>query len=207
MNASYESFERIGVPTCVVNQHGRIVSWNHSAAEFFHRPAAEALGSDWHTVVKTVETSGCCALCRTRQAMDNGEVTRPVEVTLSIYTHHEPAVVVPVPLPTALDGTLGFLILRREPAPAPAPIAPEPIPFQPRVRQLDGDRIIESLSPREREILRCVVDGLDARSIAARVGVTHATARNYVQRILTKLGVRNKAEAVNVALSYHLLAS
>jgi DNA-binding NarL/FixJ family response regulator len=75
------------------------------------------------------------------------------------------------------------------------------------VRNLGEDRIIENLTARERDILSCVVEGYDARTIASRLGISHATARNYVQRILTKLGARNKAEAVNVALTYNLLAS
>jgi DNA-binding NarL/FixJ family response regulator len=67
--------------------------------------------------------------------------------------------------------------------------------------------MIDELTAREREILACVVDGLDARRIAAQLDISHATARNHVQRILNKLGVRNKAEAVSVALTYNLLAS
>jgi DNA-binding NarL/FixJ family response regulator len=76
-----------------------------------------------------------------------------------------------------------------------------------RVRHVDDDRILDELTARELEILACVVEGLDARSIAGTLGITHATARNYVQRVLMKLGARNKAEAVSVALTYNLLAS
>jgi DNA-binding NarL/FixJ family response regulator len=111
----------------------------------------------------------------------------------------------PVPL-SSNDDVLGFMILPAQPAAARAAGAPAPIPMSSRVVQLD-DRIVENLTHREREVLACVVEGCDARTIAQTVGITHATARNYVQRILTKLGARNKAEAVNVALRYNLIAS
>lgn len=82
-----------------------------------------------------------------------------------------------------------------------------PVSTHSRVRKLGNDHLIDELTPRERDILACIVDGYDARSIASDLGLSHATARNYVQRILAKLGVHNKAEAVSLALRYNLLAS
>jgi DNA-binding CsgD family transcriptional regulator len=205
MIGTIESFERVAVPVCSVNYHRRIVGWNRAAEEFFSIPAEDALGREWHSVVATVGAEGCCALCRTRRELREGATAGPVDVRLAVDGYHQCVTMLPVPL-SSNDDVLGFMILPAQPAAARAAGAPAPIPMSSRVVQLD-DRIVENLTHREREVLACVVEGCDARTIAQTVGITHATARNYVQRILTKLGARNKAEAVNVALRYNLIAS
>ena len=50
------------------------------------------------------------------------------------------------------------------------------------------------LSPREREVSALVARGLSNRDIAATLVVTEGSAANYVQRILTKLGFRSRAQ-------------
>jgi DNA-binding NarL/FixJ family response regulator len=56
--------------------------------------------------------------------------------------------------------------------------------------------VLERLTKRETEVLVLVSKGLDSRTIAARLGVSVATVRGHVQRILGKLGVHSKLEAV-----------
>jgi two-component system response regulator DesR len=55
------------------------------------------------------------------------------------------------------------------------------------------------LSPREREILAACVEGLSTADIATRLWLSEGTVRNRVSEILGKLGVRNRAEAVQIA--------
>lgn len=200
MIGTFAPLNGVGVPACVVDRNHRIIDWNDAAAEFFRVPAAVAVGREWHTVVHSVNGDGCCAVCRTRHAVRAGEAVMPAESTLSIEGYHERVIVVPVP---AADDVIHIFII----TPNELNGQSSPIRINSRVRQLSDDRMIDELTPREREVLACVVEGLDARSIASTVGITHATARNYVQRILSKLGVRNKAEAVSIALTYNLLAS
>jgi DNA-binding NarL/FixJ family response regulator len=52
------------------------------------------------------------------------------------------------------------------------------------------------LTPREAHVLRLLVDGLDTRALADRLGITPKTVRNQVSAVLTKLGVDNRAAAV-----------
>jgi PAS domain S-box-containing protein len=207
MKTAIESFERIGMPACVANQHGRFIEWNEAAAELFRLRADTVLGREWHNVITTVNTSGCCALCQTRRTLREGGVAMPLEVTLSIDGFHQHATMMPLPLRLDLDEAIGFMIVLPEASESSGGDFASPIPIQSRVRRLNDERIVDELTVREREVLACVVHGYDARGIAAQVGISHATARNYVQRILSKLGARNKAEAVNLALSYNLLAS
>jgi two-component system response regulator NreC len=62
-----------------------------------------------------------------------------------------------------------------------------------------------SLSPREREVLHLVVDGLSTKEIARRLEITVKTAENHRCRILEKLDVRNSAELVRYAMRKRLV--
>ena len=53
-----------------------------------------------------------------------------------------------------------------------------------------------SLTAREIEVLRLLADGFGTPALAARLGLSHATVRNHIQRLLAKLGVHNRLEAV-----------
>lgn len=208
MIGAIEWFARVAVPVCVVNSTQHIVAWNNAAEDYFDLDAEGVLGREWHSVIHTTGTFGCCALCRARSALLAGDLVAPVEVDVSVDGYHQRVTMLPVPLGFDVDQTIGFMIMAVGSVlvPAVAPVK-TPIPINSRVRHLSDDRIVENLTAREREVLACVIEGFDARTIAETIGITHATARNYVQRILTKLGARNKAEAVNVALRYNLLAS
>ncbi len=53
-----------------------------------------------------------------------------------------------------------------------------------------------SLSPRERQVLQLVADGLTNDQIAEHLGISDGTVKNHVTNIYTKLGVGARAEAV-----------
>ena len=65
----------------------------------------------------------------------------------------------------------------------------------------------ESLTAREREILRLIAGGLTTSAIADKLCISHTTVRNHIQHILVKLGAHSRLEAVTVAFGQHLLAS
>lgn len=59
--------------------------------------------------------------------------------------------------------------------------------------------LIDGLTPREREVLAVLAEGLDNRAIAAHLKITEETTRNHVSAIFGKLGVSNRAQAVALA--------
>jgi NarL family two-component system response regulator LiaR len=61
------------------------------------------------------------------------------------------------------------------------------------------------LTPREREVLTLLVEGLSNKEIAGRLGVSYSTSAAHVSSILGKLGAANRAEAVAVAIRHELV--
>jgi RNA polymerase sigma factor (sigma-70 family) len=60
----------------------------------------------------------------------------------------------------------------------------------------DVHQAVESLSPREREVLELVAEGSLFKEIAEKLGVSFGTVHTYCRRIYEKLHVRSRAQAV-----------
>ncbi|HOJ78440.1 MAG TPA: response regulator transcription factor [Bacillota bacterium] len=65
--------------------------------------------------------------------------------------------------------------------------------------------LMERLSPREREILPLVAQGLDNREIGKKLFISEKTAKNYITSIRKKLGLANRTQIALYALREGLI--
>lgn len=63
----------------------------------------------------------------------------------------------------------------------------------------------EQLTERERDVLRCMVDGLNNNEIAESLVVSLGTVKFHVSNIFHKLGVDSRVEAVKLAIEQKLV--
>jgi two-component system, NarL family, response regulator DevR len=68
--------------------------------------------------------------------------------------------------------------------------------YRESTRQHAGQALVETLTPRERQILAMMTHGTDNRTVAERLQISYATVRTHVRSILAKLGARSQLEAV-----------
>lgn len=69
----------------------------------------------------------------------------------------------------------------------------------------NGDGGGVTLTPREQDILRCLAEAVPTAGIAERLEISPVTVRNHTQRILQKLGVHSKLQAVVYAYRHELI--
>jgi two-component system response regulator DesR len=55
------------------------------------------------------------------------------------------------------------------------------------------------LTERECDVLRLTASGADPAEVAARLGLSYGTVRNYLAAAVTKLGARNRVDAIRLA--------
>ncbi len=77
-----------------------------------------------------------------------------------------------------------------------------------RMRPVSGtlpSAVLGALTPRETEVLRLVAEGMSNPEVARRLVVTEETVKTHVSRILAKLGLRDRTQAVVAAYESGLI--
>ena len=74
---------------------------------------------------------------------------------------------------------------------------PRPVPVPGQVAS--GETLPLGLTPRQMDVLRCIVRGLPNKAIAGELDVTESTVKAHITLVLRVLGARNRTEAVFIA--------
>ena len=72
-------------------------------------------------------------------------------------------------------------------------------------RRRHRTELVATLTTREKEVLTLIAEGLTARQIATRLGVTQKTVESHIGRLYAKLQVRTRTEAVAKGLQLQLI--
>jgi DNA-binding CsgD family transcriptional regulator len=59
---------------------------------------------------------------------------------------------------------------------------------------------VPQLSPREREIMHLMAEGMTAEAIGDKISVSVETVRTHVRNVIRKLQARNRVHAIAIAL-------
>src|SRR5687768_7279917 len=76
---------------------------------------------------------------------------------------------------------------------------------QNREEELEARVSIEQITPREREVLRSLAEGLSNKEIAAKLHMSVDTERTHMMNILNKLGVHSRLQALVFAARHGLV--
>lgn len=182
----------------------RIVGWNEAATDLFGLPEEEAIGKSCYDVMCWTDRVGnpVCLGCDVEPPGADGELTPTREVMgttadgknlwLSATTVTPPPEiqsrcrVVHLVREVSLPPELERLVVERLGANTPA--------------GQQQPTVLSRLTPREREVLKLLTEGLDGNAIAEKLYLSQATVRNHIQHILNKLEVHSRTEAVALAL-------
>lgn len=201
-----------GVPAAfATDAQDRIVFWNRGAEELFGHPASKALGKQCFAIVGGRDIFGnrfCHRDCAVKAATKDGEPVRGYEIKVEDAVNGPKSLgvtIVQIPgrrpeaftivhmlQPVDHGSRLASVIHHLETPKAsemlaPLSVLPPEIPDDP------------PLTEREREILHWVAAGLQNKEIAHRLDISLATVRNHIHRILEKLEVHSKLEAISLA--------
>jgi PAS domain S-box-containing protein len=218
VSTSLEALDKIarsGEAVFAIDSSDRIILWNKKCEEMLGRPARAVLGKRCYDVVGGRDENGnvyCYRNCpvahqardmpkdpvqRFQLSIETGSGARKtVEVSLFAIPSYHPALSTVVHVlrdgkqkASALERSLAKEADRRE------PLWP--------METTEGQPI--DLTAREKEILRCLAEGMPTVAVGKKLFISPVTVRNHVQSILNKLDVHTKLAAVVFAYQHDLI--
>jgi len=197
----------------------RIIFWSEAAEDLLRCPASRALGKYCYEIVLGRDYAGhpfCRRDCPTIRAARRGQGVGNFDISCWRDGEDVWLNVSIVPVPRSVAGGPGAIHLIRDVskrrrseqlAQAAIQTVSEFMAESPRFEAEHGPYPAPEprLTDREIEVLRLLADGLGTQALAKQLGVSKATVRNHVQRLLAKLGAHNRLEAVLYGARHRLM--
>lgn len=190
-NGRGEFWVGCGDPMIVIDVRGRVLFVNEAAERLTGIPRREAIGSSCWDVVDGVDAEGkriCSESCAILSRQRRAQAVPCVELLVRAPVGRRRAVLSTLSVVCKGEQALVHLIQASRPT------------FEPT-----AERVASDLTPRQREVLMLLAEGLSTRELAERLALSPDTVRNHVRRILGALGCHNRLEAVAVARRAGLL--
>lgn len=218
MESLLAALDRAADGAYVIDENQRIVYWSPAAERLLGYTVAEAMGRPCYEILRgrdEQERLWCRGNCQVTVASRAGE---PVD-TFNIFTRTK-------------AGSIRWLNVSILALPLAANEPPQVIHLfrditELRQRERFTQQVLElaqnlqqaatpvvartsvgaddGLTPREREVLALLADGLSTDGIAEALSISRSTTRNHIQNILQKLQIHSRAEAVAYAFEHGLV--
>ena len=206
----------------IVNQNQRIIAWNAAAERLLGFQAREVIGVSCYQILGG-RSEGDCQVCkqgclpftelrrgqlvptfnaRVRSAGGRPRWVNMTIIGVSVATEHADLPLVVIHLFRDVETQHQAEVFARDVATWARQME------QRTVENRDGEprgTPTVVLSQRELQVLSLLCQGASTDAIASALVIGKPTARNHIQRILHKLGVHSRLEAVNYARDHHLL--
>ena len=194
-------------PAFVSALDGMVVAWNREAAVLLGVAAGRAIGWPCWRLVAGRAPDGvpiCRQGCSVLQEASRGSASAPADVVVAgprgrrTLRFQHLVLKGPDGEPLGVLHMLGDVeVERREDC-----VARRARRLTPGLDRTGPGLEVEALlTPRELEVLAVLTRGCTAREVAGTLGISHATARTHIQRILAKLGAHNRISALAVAVT------
>lgn len=218
-----ELLEKSADGAYIVDENQRIVAWNQQAADLLGFEPQEVIGAPCYQVLGGHSDGGCVICkrgCQPHTAGRRGDLVPSFDlqvrtgegrsrwinvsiIAMPVVDDAEKADLAVVHLCRDMEGKkqaqqfAAELVARvnqfkQQGNDSPANGIPYAVPDSP-------------LTPREMQILRMLCQGADTSTIATTLVIGQSTARNHIQRVLHKLGVHSRLEAVTFARQQRLV--
>jgi PAS domain S-box-containing protein len=194
MNGEHRLVASTSEVSFITDAHGRIESWNAAAERYFEVPAREAIGRRCCDLIRGRDEFGndfCTAFCAPRHMNRAGRAVNRFRIRIRDRDGGERHCSVSTVAISAAAGEGAALLHILTPESAAAPSEP--------AANVRGESAA-GLTPREREVLKRVLDGRGTRDIADLLGISARTVENHLQNIYRKHGVRNRVALVSLLL-------
>ncbi|MDX1614855.1 MAG: LuxR C-terminal-related transcriptional regulator [Candidatus Promineifilaceae bacterium] len=214
MKRLLHSLTRTGDGAFVIDNRQRIIFWNKAAERILGFSAEEVQGRMCHEVLNGRDEQGrplCQRYCLVASQAENGAILPSQDVYAQAASGGCWLNVTTFAYPVA-DKASGRIIVHLfrdatreksnqrfvERVLAASEEAHGPAVRPPSLSSVADSRLAE-LTPRQRQVLGLLAQGMGTKEIAAHLTISTSTVRNHAQAILNGLGVHSRLEAIAYA--------